>query len=83
MSATRELMEKWVVEALDASGGSASLTAVAQSVWVNHESDLRDLGDAFYTWQYDMRWAADRLRRRGVLKSATLTPRGVWSLAQR
>jgi hypothetical protein len=46
---------------------------VSREVWRQHESDLRNSGDLFYTWQYDIRWAAQRLRNDGVLAKA---PRG-------
>jgi len=38
------------------------------------------MGDLFYTWQYDMRWAATKLRRDGKLKAATRSPKGTWEL---
>jgi hypothetical protein len=82
MSSTREVMESWIVEVLSKSGGSASVVEVARGVWEAHEADLNALGDAFFTWQYDLRWAADRLRRRGVLKNSALCRRGTWELAE-
>ena len=38
-------------------------------------------GDLFYTWRYDIRWAAQTLRDSGVLKPDHEVPRGVWQLA--
>lgn len=34
----------------------------------------------FYTWQYDVRWAATTLRRTGKLRAAEVLPSGVWEL---
>jgi hypothetical protein len=51
-----------VHKALVALGGKAPLAKVAQHIWENHETELRDSGELFYTWQYDMRWAAQKLR---------------------
>jgi hypothetical protein len=82
MSTVRNLMVSWIVEVLKSSGGSASVVGVARGVWEAHENDLSALGDAFFTWQYDLRWAADRLRRRGVLKDSALCKRGTWELAR-
>ncbi len=76
-------LQDWVVEALSERGGSATIIDVCRSVWDRHERDLRSLGDAFYTWQYDIRWSAHRLRRLGRLRSASLSPAGVWELAFR
>ena len=74
-------LDTWVSEALRDSGGGARLVNVAKHIWKHHESDLRQSGELFYTWQYDMRWAANVLRRRGVMKAAEVSPHGIWELA--
>jgi len=74
----KENLTKWVLAAIDANGGQADLVEVAKYIWKNHEDDLRGSGDGFYTWQYDMRWAAQYLRDEGVLTGADQTPRGIW-----
>ena len=78
---TRENLQTWVVEALAGLGGSGSVVDVSRAVWQRHEGDLRTAGDLFFTWQYDLRWAANVLRARGKLRPATVSPRGVWELA--
>lgn len=40
---------------------------VAKHIWANHEDELKRSGDLFYSWQYDMRWAAQNLRGAGQL----------------
>jgi hypothetical protein len=69
-----------VLDALKAAGGSARLVDVCKHIWNSHETDLRRSGDRFYTWQYDVRWAAYELRRRGVIRPVDQSPRGVWEL---
>lgn len=66
---TREDMKDWVVDALRSFGGSASPSDVAKYIWDNHEHDLRASGKLLYTWQYDVRWAAQALRSVGKLKA--------------
>jgi hypothetical protein len=69
----------WVVEALRAKGGRATVVDLAKHIWQTHQEELRRAGDLFYTWQYDIRWAATKLRHRGKLKT---TDRGQpWELA--
>ena len=34
----------------------------------------------FYTWQYDVRWAAYKLRESGEAKGVDENPRGIWEL---
>lgn len=79
--ATKHDLHDWVQGALSRMGGRGSLTDVAKEIWRAHESDLRSSGDLFYTWQYDMRWAANRLRRQGIMQSVAVSPPGVWMLA--
>lgn len=74
-------MKTWIIEALRRRGGRAKLVDVARGVWEMHEADLRMAGDAFFTWQYDLRWAADRLRRDGVLKAFDASNRSYWEIA--
>ncbi len=61
-------LQDWVVDAVKAHDGRASVLAVAKHVWENHSEDIKGSGDHFYTWQYDMRWAAQKLRNDGVLR---------------
>lgn len=78
---TRTSMTTWVEEALHDHGGSSTLLDVCKHVWQHHGSDIQSAGDLFYKWQYEVRWAADILRKEGVLRPANQTPRGVWQLA--
>jgi hypothetical protein len=61
-------------------GGAGTVVEVAREIWQRHEADLRGSGDLFYTWQYDMRWAAQVLRDTGQAKPASTTSRGWWEL---
>lgn len=77
---TQADLDEWVHDALVELGGRGRIVDVCKYIWHNHERQLRDSGDLFYTWQYDMRWATDHLRRAGVMKPATVSPKGVWEL---
>jgi hypothetical protein len=78
--ATKHELQHWVREALEALGGSGTVVEVSREIWQRHEADLRASGDLFYTWQYDMRWAAQMLRDTGQAKPASTTARGLWEL---
>jgi hypothetical protein len=80
--ATKYDLQNWVFDALVALGGEATLVAVARNIWSRHEQDLRSSGDLFYTWQYDMRWAAQTLRDTGRALPAKGRPRGVWAVSE-
>ena len=80
--ATKADLQEWVLEALHALGGTAGVVAVSEYVWRAHEADLRASGDLFYTWQYDLRWAAQKLRDAGSLKaSERRRPHAKWEIA--
>jgi len=53
--ASKQDLKDWVIKALEARNGQASLIDVAAHIWENHEDELRASGDLFYKWQYDMR----------------------------
>lgn len=73
-------LEMWIVEALRHFGGCGTIVQVCRHVWENHESDLRNSGDLFYTWGYDIRWARNNLAEKGLLERNS--PKGIWQLLQ-
>jgi len=79
MSSRQDLVD-WVYEALVALGGEGRVVDAAKHIWAHHESDLRASGNLFYTWQYDMRWAAMILRKQGKAAAPAETERGVWAV---
>ena len=78
--ATKHDLQRWVEEALVVFGGAATVVDVARQIWQDHESELRESGDLFFTWQYDMRWAAQALRDSGRARPSSETKRGYWDL---
>jgi hypothetical protein len=78
--ATKNDLVDWVVEALTELGGTGSILQVSRAVWRRHEDDLRDSGDLFYTWQYDLRWAGQKLRDSGRLLSVDGNRKLPWTL---
>ena len=78
--AFREDLKDWVREALGELGGRASINDVARQIWLHHENDLRNAGEYFYSWQYDMRWAAQRLRDKGILSFHKQGAKNIWVL---
>lgn len=75
----KETLEDFVIEALRANGGSASIPGVSQYIWEHHWAELERSG-LLYTWQYDIRWAATVLRGKRILRGAKNSPRGVWEI---
>lgn len=79
--ATKDDLIEWLYEALKYSKGRGTIAKLCRIIWENHEQDLRKSGDLFYTWQYDVRWAAYQLRKEGRLKPIDRSPKGVWELS--
>lgn len=69
-----------VVKALNELGGTGTVVDVARLIWRDHEAALKASGDIFYTWQYETRWAAQRLRDAGKLTYGRKNGRSVWQL---
>ena len=80
--ANKNDLKSWVIQALMAQSGSAHIAQVAKHIWDHHDAELRASGDLFYTWQYDMRWAADQLRAENRLKPKPRGDRGPWRLSE-
>jgi hypothetical protein len=51
-----------VRSALKRLGGEGTVVEVAKEIWKERQADLAASGDLYYTWQYDMRWACQKLR---------------------
>lgn len=79
--ASREDLKTWVFDALSENGGEGSVVEIAKIIWRDHEADLRASGDLFYRWQYEMRWAGQKLQHEGRLKKQR-SPR-TWVLTGR
>jgi hypothetical protein len=73
-------LEDAVVDALNALGGTGSIPKVAEQIWIAREVDLRSSGELFFTWQYDIRWAAQRLQDAGKLEKVKRAGKSVWEL---
>lgn len=81
--ATRNDLVKWVYDALVTFGGGGTIIEVARHIWQQHEADLARSGDLLFTWQYDMRWAAQKLRDEGKAVTELRGGRSYWSLTSR
>lgn len=61
-------------------GGQTNIIEVCKYVWQHYQQELFNSGDLFYTWQYDIRWAATELRKTKRMKAAEQSPRGIWEI---
>ncbi len=77
---TKDELPDVVTKALRALGGTANVVEVAKEIWKQHETELSTSGDLFFTWQYDMRWAAQKLRDAGNLSHVRENGRSAWQL---
>ncbi|WP_279479310.1 hypothetical protein [Aureimonas sp. SK2] len=76
----REHFVEWVIAALKAYDGEATIVEVCRHIWEHHEGQLREAGDHFFTWQYDVRWAANQLARKGFLEYGRRGRNNLWIL---
>ncbi|WP_077927657.1 hypothetical protein [Wohlfahrtiimonas populi] len=78
---TLEAMKPWIIEALEATDGKAWPKDVARYIWEKYRKDLENSGDVLYTWQYDLRWAAQKLRLEGIMKAVDGKRNKPWELS--
>ena len=78
---SKQDLPRVVLEALEGLAGSGTVVEVARAVWQRNEPQLRASGDLFYTWQYDIRWAAQQLRDEGQLAPTNRGATSRWVLA--
>jgi len=79
--ADRSSLKAWVLQALREVGGTGTIVEVCKIVWRDHHEELEASGDLFFTWQYDIRWAAQHLRNHGFLAPAVRGSNAPWSLS--
>jgi len=77
----KNILKNWIREAFENYNGNASIVEICKFIWEKHGCELRNAGNLFYTWQYDIRWAAVKLRKNGIMKSAKESKKGIWELA--
>ena len=53
---------------------------IFRQFWKLYGDDLSEEDDLFYTWNYDIRWAATELRKFGRMKQAFQSPKGIWEI---
>ncbi|MFN4143696.1 hypothetical protein [Aestuariivirga sp.] len=71
-----------VESALKRLGGEGTIVEVAKEIWAKHKDDLEISGDVFFTWQYDMRWACQKLRNDKKAVIGGTKGRTSWRLLQ-
>ena len=79
MTTVKDDLQQWILDALEELKGRGTVLQISTWVWQRHEAQLRSAGSIFYTWQYDLRWAATKLRHKNRL-SPVKQP-GIYELA--
>lgn len=77
---TKDMLPDLLYDVLQEMGGCGAIVLVCKKFWAKHENELKKSGDLFYTWQYDIRWAATTLRKTGRMIDAKVSPSGVWEI---
>ena len=77
---TKQDLPDILAKTLKELNGQGTIVEVCKYIWENYEEELRNSGDLFYTWQYDIRWAATMLRKARKMESAEISPSGLWEL---
>lgn len=73
-------LKDYLIKTLFELGGSGTVLSVSKKFWELYHEELEKSGDLFYTWQYDIRWAASELRKQGQIKDAKESQKSKWEL---
>lgn len=76
----KEMLQEWLTDILIDRNGEATIIEICIDIWDKYEDILRDEGELFYTWQYDVRWVASDMRKRGLMEEASSSGKGLWQL---
>lgn len=60
--------------------GHGSIVQICKEFWRMYSGQISVKNRLFYTWQYDIRWAATKLRKQGIMQAADISPKGIWEL---
>lgn len=74
----REDLMPWIITALRDLGGRIHFIEIAKHIWKDHRRELEASGDFFFKWQYEMRWAGNKLAREKKIRKIEKT--GIWEL---
>lgn len=86
---TRQDLPDLLYKTIKLLGGKDIMINIFQKFWKLHAEELKQSGDLFYTWKYDIRWAATKLRNQKRMKSAStkenthgldVSPKGTWEI---
>lgn len=62
--------QTWILDAVAASGGSATALQVSRHVWLTRRAELEESGDLLYVWQLELRETAAAMVASGLLGTA-------------
>lgn len=74
-------MEIILVGILKNLGGKSHFVPICRLVWGNHENWIRRSENMLYIWQFELGWAATRLRKKGIMLPDSGRRDGTWELA--
>lgn len=77
---SREILAVWLRKALLTLGGSARIANVMDQIYKSHREEIDGTGEFEKKWTYEVRWAADLLRKAEIMKPVNQSPKGVWEL---
>jgi hypothetical protein len=70
--------EEWLCTAMKELGGSGTVLDIAKKIWELYSFEIIASGEKMlYSWQYDFRWTATNMRKKGKLGDIK---KGLWCL---
>ena len=67
-------------EVLKEMDGNGYILDISKKFWIKYKDNITPNNNLFYTWHYDIRWAATELRKNNIMVRPDLE-KGLWTLA--
>ena len=86
---TRQDLPDLLYKTIKSLGGKVVMIEIFREFWKQYSEKLKSSGDLFYTWNYDIRWAATELRKQNRMtpastkenpKGLNTSPKGIWEI---
>jgi hypothetical protein len=79
-SVSRKEFSPWVIAALENHSGTANIFQISKYVWDNYHHIISQDSKMLYTWQYELRWAIQNLKKELKIQHKEKSIRGTWEL---
>ena len=76
---SKDDLPRLLEDVLKEMNGNGYILDISKKFWIKYKDNITPDNNLFYTWQYDIRWAATELRKNNIMVRPDLE-KGLWTL---